>query len=615
MPDRDLIKKIFFETIERITGLNDSTPLGGIGIEVEGDNIIQNTIASFFKQILRRGKTENAVDHELLARLEKLYEEAEQCFLSFYSAPENYSFLRQKWEEFETARDDELRAGILTEIWLPEIGLEDDAILKRWRLSQVKANPHPIRPDEVTIQLNALYTMPEELPESLPNHLAEEWERIKSNLNRIADYDHPVSIFADDSSHELITCLTELDRDIAFEKEAGVLPKDHRLLVLISISVTHDRLDSLATSWIEWLLREKRFEHLGYLLLSEAAITRLKEELLKKNISVFSVFGKYAKHFNALKYTQLILEKGYGIRGGFKLDTDEGIRSEDLHRARGRTWFQTLCHDLWGGTGVDCHGREVELGINEGEYIKGTDIDEFGYAASLRMPEVKYPPSFISSSIFFNKPFAQARGTELYNRFDRLDDHISHPLVKGGGYGISNDALRRCTPFTLSEVGRAEDQQFYFYGLTKGLRGIFHPDLRIAHYKSTVATSERKTAATRLLGDMYRLIIFEHLVSLMGVKDDIDPFPGIFAGGLARAQAFFTLLYRAYEFCTKGEEENARFLLTTGIDELEELKEEIASGKIKELLEEEARQWREFVDIVEKLDADEVRSVLDDMII
>ena len=614
MAEEHLIRTYFLKSIEQIIGFN-APPLGGIPVEKDSSSILKNSIAHLLLSLLEEEEEVDFIEKDILARLKQLAEEAEQCFLSFYSSPENYTLLRQKWQEFETARDDESRARILTEIWLPEITLEDDAILKRWRLSQVEANPHPIRPDEVTIQLNALYTMPEELPASLPKHLAEEWEGIKSNLNRIADYDHPVSIFADDASHELITCLTELDRDIAFEKERGVLPKDHKLLVLISISVTHDRLDTLATHWIEWLLREKRFGHLSYLLLSEAAINNIKKKLLKKDIPVFSVFGKYAKHFNALKYTQLILEKGYGIRAGFKLDTDEGIRSEDLHHARGRTWFQILCHDLWGGTGVDCHGREVELGINEGEYIKGTDIDEFGYAASLRMPEVKYPPSFISSSIFFNKPFAQARGTELYNRFDRLDDHISHPLVKGGGYGISNDALRRFTPFTLSEVGRAEDQQFYFYGLTKGLRGIFHPDLRIAHYKSTVATSERKTAATRLLGDMYRLIIFEHLVSLMGVKDDIDPFPGIFAGGLARAQAFFTLLYRAYEFCTKGEEENARFLLSTGIDELEELKEEIASGKIKVLLEEEALQWKEFVDTVERLEADEVRSVLDDMII
>jgi hypothetical protein len=265
--------------------------------------------------------------------------------------------------------------------------------------------------------------------------------------------------------------------------------------------------------------------------------------------------------------------------------------------------------------GRKCHGNEVNLGINEGEYIRGTDIGQFGYEATLRMPEVKYPDSLISSDIFFNKPLAQARGTELYNRFNHLSDYISHPIVKGGGFGITNESLKRFVPFTLSEIGRAEDQQFYFYGLREGLRGIFHPDLRIAHYKSTVAKSEEKTAATRLLGDMYRLIIFEHIVDILGIKYDIDPYPGIFAGKLARTHAFFTILYKSYEFCIRGEEENARFLLTTGLDELEVLREQIATGGIGSLLREESAQWREFVEIVERLEESEAEKFLEAMII
>ena len=457
--------------------------------------------------------------------------------------------------------------------------------------------------------------MPEEVPDNLPAAIQGEWEAIRESCTRIADYDHPVPIFIADRDHELVNCLEELNRDVSFEKSIGVFPENFRLLVLISISVTHDKLDYLATRWVEWLLQEKSYENLRYLLISETNVRRIKKELLKQDIPVFSVFGKYARHFNALKYMQLILEKAYGIRAGFKLDTDEGVRSEELFRARGRSWFQTLCHELWGGNAIDCHGNEVNLGINEGEYIRGADIEQFGYEATLRMPEVKFPDSCISSDIFFNKPLAQARGTELYNRYDHLGDHISHPLVKGGGYGITNESLRRFAPFALSEVGRAEDQQFYFYGLSEGLRGIFHPDLRIAHYKSTVAKSEKKTAATRLLGDMYRLIIFEHIADILEIKYDIDPFPGIFAGRLARAQAFFTVLYKSYEFCIRGEEENARFLLITGLDELEELRDQIASGEMRELLKNEAAQWRKFIGIVEQLDPIDAEQFLNEMIV
>jgi hypothetical protein len=615
MADENNIRTIFLKTIEHITGLHKHRPLGSIPIRADGNSTIKNTIARFFEYILYAKRYDALIDSELFLRLEKLYEEALEAFISFYADPEKCSLLQKKWRDFETAGDDEQRARIITEIWLPEITLGEEEIIARWRLSRVRANPDPIKPEEVTIQLNALYTMPEKVPDNIPADIQEEWESTKESCTRIADYDHPVPIFIADRNNELVNCLEELNRDVSFEKSIGVFPKDFRVLILISISVTHDKLDYLATRWVEWLLKEKSYENLRYLLISETNVNRIKEKLLKKEIPVFSVFGKYARHFNALKYMQLILERAYGIRAGFKLDTDEGVRSEELFRARGKTWFQTLCHELWGGNAVDCHGNEVNLGINEGEYIRGTDIEQFGYATTLRMPEVTYPNSLISSDIFFNKPLAQARGTELYNRFNRLSDYISHPLVKGGGYGITNESLRRFAPFTLSEIGRAEDQQFYFYGLTKGLRGIFHPDLRIAHYKSTVARSEKKTAATRLLGDMYRLIIFEHIVDILEIKYDIDPFPGIFAGGLARAQAFFTILYKSFEFCIRGEDENARFLLTTGLDELGELKDQIASGEMRELLKNEAAQWRKFVEIVERIDAAEAKELLSDMMV
>lgn len=615
MADVNTARTIFLKTIEHITGLHKHRPLGGIPVRADGNSTIQDTIARFFEYILHAQRYDESIDSELFLRLEELYNEAIEAFISFYADPDKCSLLQKKWREFEAAEDDELRARIITEIWLPEITLGDEEIIARWQLSRVRANPDPIRPEEVTIQLNALYSMPEEVPDNLPASIQGEWESIKESCTRIADYDHPVPIFIADRDHELVNCLEELNGDVSFEKSIGVFPENFRLLVLISISVTHDKLDYLATRWVEWLLQEKHYENLRYLLISETNVRRIKKKLLKKEIPVFSVFGKYARHFNALKYMQLILEKAYGIRAGFKLDTDEGVRSEELFRARGRTWFQTLCHELWGGNAIDCHGNEVNLGINEGEYIRGTDIEQFGYEATLRMPEVKHPDSYISSDIFFNKPLAQARGTELYNRFNHLGDHVSHPLVKGGGFGITNESLRRFASFTLSEVGRAEDQQFYFYGLSEGLRGIFHPDLRIAHYKSTVAKSEKKTAATRLLGDMYRLIIFEHIADILGIKYDIDPFPGIFAGRLARAQAFFTILYKSYEFCIRGEEENARFMLTTGLDELEELKDQIASGGMRELLKNEAAQWRKFIETVEGLNAIDAKELLSDMIV
>ena len=117
-----------------------------------------------------------------------------------------------------------------------------------------------------------------------------------------------------------------------------------------------------------------------------------------------------------------------------------------------------MCHEYWGGTAEDARGMPVYLGVNAGEYINERDIKTFGYENSLRKPDVKFDGNFIGADIFFNKGIAHARATALYNQAaGRLDDFISHPVVKGGGYGIDNYSLRKYVPFTFSEVGRAED--------------------------------------------------------------------------------------------------------------------------------------------------------------
>ena len=346
-------------------------------------------------------------------------------------------------------------------------------------------------------------------------------------------------------------------------------------------------------------------------VLTEEAINSVKAELIGPGFRVYSVFGKYGVHFNALKYTQLLMERAYGIKAGFKLDTDEGIRSEELYYITGETWLQTLCHELWDGSARDWRGRKVQLAFNLGEYMNEQDINHLGYKRAMRTPDVKRRKNHQHGDLFFNKGDAHAKATELYNRFHRLQDHISHTVVKGGGYGITNSGLRKALPFTFSLVGRAEDQQFYFSGLAGGTRGIFHPDLRIAHYKGAVASSEKKTAVSRFIGDMYRLVIFQHLAEYFGVKEDIDPMPGIFAGPLARAQAFLHTLYKSLQLIENGDVESADLLLSSGWPELEELMEAIDAGEIRKRVEAEQQQWKEFVAAADAANPIETRRIFE----
>ncbi len=603
------LQTIFKNLIKEICGIN-CYPLGSIQITKKTNNAYTEAIQKIFLSIVDDDSSK--INSALEKKLFSINKEAKKIFIEYYSIKKNKNYLENLIGKLQETEDSEERARLIGEIWVPELNLSDEEIIKRWQLQETTPNPSPIKPTEVTIQLNALYSLPERIPGNLSEALKKIWNNIKDEpMSLIANYDHPVPIFCDNKNHELVKCLDELNQDIAFEKEKNILSAKHKLLVTVSISVTHDLLDPLANQWIKELLYKQHYPHLKIILLSEENINLIKEKLLKKNLTVFSVFGKYAFHFNALKYSQLLLEKAYQVRAGFKIDTDEGIRSKDIFQKTGKTWLEILCHPLWGGQAIDYKGNKVNLGINAGEYINSKDVDKHGYQKAFHMPEVPLPVSFISSSIMFNKAYAQGRVTALYNTFKNLEENISHPVVKGGGYGITNHALRKYTPFTLSMVGRAEDQQFYFHGLARGIRGIFHPDLRVAHYKESVQGSEKKQAGTKFLGDMYRLIIFEKIVSILKVKTEIDPFPGLFAGELARAQAFYHLLYRAFAFAEQGDIETTEYLLTEGIDQLETLKEKIDTGIIKKKLEEETREWNEFVLLAGALDEDKARSVLE----
>lgn len=596
-------------SISHIIGYDNKVPLGGVQVVSDTGCAVSNRIASFFFSILD-DKDHTSEDNSLENRFLSDYDKVKEVFCSYYDSHE--ALTESLIEKIQHAKSDEERAQVVTRVWLPELALAEDDMLARWKVHQVEP-VEPVDPTRITIQLNALYTLPEQVPGNLDLPLVETWKSLQGNYGKkIADYDHPVPLFEQDDHHELINCLDEMENDLDFEKEMGVLPADHKMIVTLSLSVTHERIDHLCGMWIQTLLKTKSYKHLQVLVLTEEAVNHIKESFFTQDFPVYSVFGKYAMHFNALKYTQLLLEKAYGIIGGFKLDTDEGMRSRDAFQVTGKTWLQLMCHPYWGAKAKDWKGREVTLDINEGEYINSKDIDQHGYAGAVRCPDVKVPGSYISAEIFFNKAFAHGRATALYNTFDSLENGISHTVVKGGGYGILNKGLRKAVPFTYSQVGRAEDQQFYFSGLNGGIRGAFHPDLRIAHYKAAVAQSEHKTMATRFIGDMYRLVIFQELVRLLEVKEEIDPMPGVFAGQLAQCQAFFNLLYKAYTLALSGDETNCQVLVNDGLAELDQLRKDVETGTIEEKLAKEHILWQDFIKQVDAItDHVHVRSVLD----
>ena len=643
--------KLLAYTVGAVTGIGtengvNTNPLSGINLSKAGDADYLKPVLKILREIAAAGyhysPADTSVETGLSGPLTDFVRRGVGTFLHYYSRPEQADKVDGVLDLFESGVDLELLAEEISKVWLPELEMDDVSILRRWGLRDLTKNPEPIQPEEVMLQLNALYTVPEGDTggsfSRLPAEMRKRAEYVSRHPgNKVADYDHPVPLYEEDRKHELVSCLLELDGEIRFEKEQGVLPEKHKVPVLLSVSVTHEGLDAAAGEWIEGLLESRHYEHLQVIVLTETRIRQIKRELISHTSGsgdtsaeisdpsvpadsrdssgpadpwpVFSVFGKYGRHFNALKYSQLLFEQVLGIRAGFKLDTDEGIRSRDLYTATGKTWFQTLCHPYWGGSAVDWKDVPVLLAVNEGEYINSSDIDKHGYADALRLPDVSVPNSWSGPNMFFQKGFAHGRATALYNNFMTVEEGISHTVVKGGGYGITNDGLRKAAPFTFSWVGRAEDQQFYFSGIPGGVRGIFHPDLRIAHYKSSVKDAEEKTAASRFIGDMYRLIVFKRLAELMDVKDDIDPMPGVFAGELAQAQALFAVLMKTVEFSARGNRAAALYLLDEGVRELLDLEHRIDQGEVEKALRGEKDMWRDFVRAARRIDPEKLRDM------
>lgn len=587
-------------------------PLGGTSIDIEGQGTLAEKSAVFF----RSAASGSPVDLQLPGAevFGSFFSDAEKIFSSFYKDDEVSDFFTTRAEIIFNSENPLERARAVSELWSPELLIDDDEIFKSWQLSDVKANPAPYKPDEVIIQLNALYSpVGNAAPSGISHDTTTAYNTyMAENPKKIADYDHPVPIFTRGAEHELEKCLIEMDADIAYEKDCGVIEADSRLKVLISISTTHENLDSICEMWLQDVLSEFELSNLECYLLSENKAREL-DKLLDSRAEIFTVQGKYACHFGALKYAQLVFEKAYGIRAGFKLDTDEGIHSRDMKEATGKTWFEQLCHPYWGGTAVNSDGDKITLGFNIGEYVDSRDLDNLGYAEAIGTPEVKVNNDIRGPYLLFNKGVCQAKGTKLLNRGEKLEDFISHPLVKGGGYGVDNKTLRNAFPVGFSMVGRAEDQQFYYSAVNSGAQGIFNPKLRIIHYKASVVKSEHKHEAGRNVADIYRMLLFRELMNYLEVIKKTRPFPANYASGLSAAQVILLWMYLIFKASAEGNESTAEEYLSEGIKQLVPLIDNIKNGRVTALFEMERTAWKDFTSAVDALDEEQAADWLESL--
>ena len=132
---------------------------------------------------------------------------------------------------------------------------------------------------------------------------------------------------------------------------------------------------------------------------------------------------------------------------------------------------------------------------------------------------------------------------------------LSRIHVTGGTIGIRLDSLRRHRPFTLSCIGRAEDQAY----LMSVLGGPDEPCLRYAHVPGLIMRHDkhafagdaiRTAAAGKVVGDYERMLLFSHYAGALPwpieeTRSCLDPFTGCFVLALPFTTALLCLALKA----------------------------------------------------------------------
>jgi len=454
-------------------------------------------------------------------------------------------------------------------------GLREDRTVRDLSLC-----PDPlVRPSrEVLFSSNVLLTVP---PGDVRPSELELREEIRRGLTQALEedqaywYDHPVQIGTAPEQNEILHGLKGLSDTLAFEKKRGTARPEDRLEVVLSVSVTHPSLHSVARAYIEEeVSRETGIRDLDLYVFTENDTARLVEDFLCPAArqfglegadpdlfpGIFGVDGPYARHYNFLKaiaaFWQVV--KNPGIRATFKIDLDQVFPQEELVHTMGASAFELLCTPLWGAHGRDAQDRPVSLGMIAGALVNQGDIHKGLFTPDVTLPEGPWTPDrwVFASQV----PQALSTVAEMMTRYgssslDGQTQCLSRIHVTGGTNGIRMESLRRHRPFTLSCIGRAEDQAY----LMSVLGGPDEPLLRYAHVPGLIMRHDkhafageaiRTAAAGKVVGDYERMLLFSHYAGALPwpieeTHSCLDPFTGCFALSLPFTTALLCLALKS----------------------------------------------------------------------
>ncbi|MBT9315063.1 hypothetical protein [Leptothoe spongobia] len=505
-----------------------------------------------------------------------------------------------------TAGDTVAAANAVWSVLFPEgtgiWGNEADRVAElraRRTVSIDQLNPTPIEnpAKQVLFTSNALLTMPlgsadlSNFDTDFQSELADAAED-----PQLYWYDHPIPIGIAEESNEILYGLKHLNHAVAFENQQSGLTDS--VNCVLSVSVTHERLQTLGKSYLKQVLAASEpLDQLNIFAFTETDTNRLIDQVLlpilehssasegaKEMLSVFGVDGRYGRHYSFLKaivplWNVLVDPE---IKATFKIDLDQVFPQAELLEQTGATAFGHLQTPLWGATGTDSTGQPIELGMIAGALVNQKDIHKGVFT-----PDVTFPGSSLAPDeyVFFSKlPQSLSTEAEMMTRygagtdFDGETQAIQRIHVTGGTNGVLVDSLRRYQTFTPSFIGRAEDQAYIL-----SARGQ-QPNLGYAHASGLIMRHDKEGFAQEAIamakvgkqvGDYLRILLFSAYANALpeeigSIKSDIDPFTGCFVSRLPITVAMLRFSLKVANLFNAGKADEATEFIHTGVFQLQE---------------------------------------------
>ncbi len=486
---------------------------------------------------------------------------------------------------------------------------------------------------------NLLITIPPD-PDRIDLHVcsADTCEQVRRAAGTAQKYwyDHPIQIGVPPENNEAVYGLRGFNEAMRTEKAMGVARPDEKLTCILSVSVTHEGLQKVATKYLrEVYAAIEPLPHIEVFIFSEADTRRMIEEILIPGTErwldgsyvemleeIFGVDGEYGRHYSFLKafsaFWQVLIDPG--VKASFKIDMDQVFDQNALIRETGLSALEHFTTPLWGADGIDTDGRDVHLGMMAGALVNEADIDK-----GLFTPDVTLPRGIPrgESLIFYSRlPQAISTQAEMMTRYDAppldgVSGCIHRIHVTGGTCAALIRSLRTYRPFTPSFIGRAEDQAFILSTLFSdpepSLRYLHEPGLIMRHDKeSFAAEAVRGAKPGKYVGDLARTLLFSAYGRalpwcLEEIKEVMDPFTGCFVCRIPVTVVSLRLAFHLAGLWREGGESNlkeAAEIQRLAVGRLAPLMREMDADPnfLKDRVLQEKSAWHLFYDVMDRLE-------------